>query len=116
MTTNDNPIEALRARVAVLPPGPHEVLTVDYAITPPEQTIGEVPTLHSLDDGDRWWMSRPTAETVAAVLNVMPELLAVVEAMRAIRDGDWWEVRHKDVQRGANALDALNAKIREVLR
>ncbi len=109
MTTNDNPIEALRAVHEAATPGPwrharhgsHEVEAEPNVLVADCGAIGR---------------AAEDARAIAVTHNVMPELLAVVEAMRAIRDGDWWEVRHKDVQRGANALDALYAKIREVLR
>lgn len=108
MTTNDNPIEALRAV--------HEAATqrkwiADHEDVVVAQPYGVIANADQDDDIDVD-TCRASARAIAATHNVMPELLAVVEAAegepRTNEDGELTTL--------ALALDALDAKIREVLR
>lgn len=109
-TTNDNPIEALRAVYEAATPGPwrharhgsHEVEAEPNVLVADCGAIGR---------------AAEDARAIAATHNVMPELLAMVEAarvwspIRRCRDGCTCPPRDL-----GDAHDALVAKIREVLR
>lgn len=109
MTTNDNPIEALRAVYEAATPGPWEVR--DGMNVKGASSLHVATTMGSETP-------RRDARAIAATHNVMPELLAVVEAAdNAVwRYGDSGESDDRAHQALDNALDALNAKIREALR
>lgn len=110
-------LDKLDAVIGAMTPGPWAACPMDvYVLGGDGHFVAEVRGFGAEVSGQRpEGTQQANARGIATLRNVAPELLAVVRAMRAIRDGDWWEVRHKDVQRGANALDALYAKIREVL-
>lgn len=103
MTTNDNPIEALRAVYEAATPWPWEVR--DGMNVKGASSLHVATTMGSETP-------RRDARAIAATHNVMPELLAVVEAAegepRTNEDGELTTL--------ALALDALRARIREVLR
>jgi|SRR5690606_4249049 len=103
-TMNDNPIEALRAVYEAATPG-----TWRHSLHGWYEVEAEPNTL--VADCGSIGRAAEDARAIAATHNVMPELLAVVEAAddepRTNEDGELTTL--------ALALDALYAKIREAL-
>lgn len=125
MTTNDNPIEALRAVHEAATPGPWTTRQIGQEDETGEcwiytEIVSPAGRVRAGDDEER---DDRDARAIAATHNVMPELLAVVDVLRravkahqaARTQGDLLAVLDA-LADGPAALDALDAKIREALR
>lgn len=113
-------LDKLDAVIGAMTPGPWEPCPMDmYVLGGDGHFVAEVRGFGAEVSGQRpEGTQRANARGIATLRNVAPELLAVVEAAdNAVwRYGESGESDDRAHQALDNALDALRAKIREVLR